>query len=440
MLASNHWCSFGERKTFDIRFFLRAPESIRMKNNPHINETKEAPQPRGHRRVRPSLPPSVVSLPGRIPQQTDPQAIVYPFPQQSPESKRSASTMQQAASLWPTQPAAQFNSSRQSTKVPNLERIHPLKKVDQTRQNLSIDTSYPEGDEFTALIKSMQDSSYGAVESGARRYSDLSPTGDSAKKAMNRSGVHQEGGDFPSKRPPKRPNNATAVPTTPDVSPRRSHRRHNSDNSRTANLPVRARSLTNYDGSPLRPLPRTLSSSSLNNAPASRHHRRRSSNSVFSSVGSVMTDASMMTLVTDIEKSSLFAGYDEFTGQALFNLPISSVQISVEEHPNGEFYQVRENDQTFESYHRQDDDFVDSRINHGKGPRYALPPTRYVIHAPPDLYRRMVDEISSSASLPCGLFFCGHHEDVAKPSLMIAVLVLLIFFGWMGLVAYIYRD
>jgi hypothetical protein len=153
-----------------------------------------------------------------------------------------------------------------------------------------------------------------------------------------------------------------------------------------------------------------------------------------------MTDASMMTLVTDIEKSSLFAGYDEFTGQALFNLPISSVQISVEEHPNGEFYQVRENDQTFESYHRQDDDFVDSRINHGKGPRYALPPTRYVIHAPPDLYRRMVDEISSSASLPCGLFFCGHHEDVAKPSLMIAVLVLLIFFGWMGLVAYIYRD
>ncbi len=381
--------------------------------------------------MRPSLPPSVVSLPGRISQQSE--SIVYPYSQQSPESKRPAShypsTMRHAASLWPTQ-SKPFDYSRQppSSVVPSLERIHPLKKVDQARQSLSLDTSYVEGDEFTALIQGMQEETYGAVDSGNRRISDMSSK--SAKKSL----VGE------SKRPPKRP--MTAVPTTPDVSPRRSHRRHNSDNSRTATLPVRARSLTNYEGSPSRPLPRTLSSSSLNNnVPASRHHRRRSSNSVFSSVGSVMTDASMMTLVTDIEKSSLFAGYDEFTGQALFNLPISSVQISVEEHPNGdEFYQIRENDQTFENYHRQGEDYVVTQINAGSGPRYALPPTRYVIHAPPDLYRRMVDEISSSASLPCGLFFCGHHEDVAKPSLRIAVLVLLIFFGWMGLVAYIYRG
>ncbi|GAX13435.1 hypothetical protein FisN_34Lh037 [Fistulifera solaris] len=410
-----------------------------MNNNHHKNERQEPPQPRGHRRVRPSLPPSVVSLPGRISQPSDSQAIVYPYSQQSPESKRSASnnqsTMQQAASPWPTESHSKpFDYSRQppSSVVPNLERIHPLKKVDPTvaRQNLSIDTSYVEGDEFTALLHGMQDESYGAVESGSRRKSDMPQTSELVKKATSLAGE--------SKRPPKRP--MMAVPTTPDVSPRRSHRRHNSDNSRTAYLPVRARSLTNYEGSSLRPLPRTLSSSSLNNPPASRHHRRRSSNSVFSSVGSVMTDASMMTLVTDIEKSSLFAGYDRFTGQALFKLPISSVQISVEEHPNGEFYQVRENDQTFENYHHQGEDLVDARINHSSGPRYALPPTRYVIHAPPDLYRRMVDEVCRSSSLPCGIFFCGHHEDVAKPSLMIAVLVLLIVFGWMGLVAYIYRG
>lgn len=160
----------------------------------------------------------------------------------------------------------------------------------------------------------------------------------------------------------------------------------------------------------------------------------------------------MMTLVTDIEKSSLFAGYDAVTGQALFNLPISSVRITTEDQQEGmslgEFFQVREHDQVFEEYHRfgeeefgLNNDVVQRSTNAfaSQNP-HALPPTRYIINAPTDLYRRIVDEISSSASLPCGLFFCGHHEDVAKPSLMIPFIVLTCFFGLMGLVAYMYRD
>ena len=161
-----------------------------------------------------------------------------------------------------------------------------------------------------------------------------------------------------------------------------------------------------------------------------------------------MTDASMTTLVADIEKSSLFAGYDEVTGQALFNLPISCVQISMEEHhvgmPPGEFYQFREDDETFENYHRLGGvpfGFDEDRTSHAFTlQQHALPPTRYIIHAPTDLYRRMMDEVSRSSSLPCGLFFCGHHEDVAKPSLMIPIVVLGCFFGLMGIVAYTYRD
>eukprot|EP00970_Alexandrium_tamarense_P019950 scaffold14671_cov228-Alexandrium_tamarense.AAC.2 len=40
-----------------------------------------------------------------------------------------------------------------------------------------------------------------------------------------------------------------------------------------------------------------------------------------------------------------------------------------------------------------------------------------------DIYRRIFDEVSESKNMPCGLFFCGHHEDVRYPSILIAVLV-----------------
>jgi hypothetical protein len=33
----------------------------------------------------------------------------------------------------------------------------------------------------------------------------------------------------------------------------------------------------------------------------------------------------------------------------------------------------------------------------------------------------MFDEVSESKSMPCGTYFCGHHEDVRHPSIMIAV-------------------
>jgi len=53
--------------------------------------------------------------------------------------------------------------------------------------------------------------------------------------------------------------------------------------------------------------------------------------------------------------------------------------------------------------------------------RKPLPPTYYVMSIKSDIYRRMFDEVSESKSMPCGLFFCGHHEDVRYPSIMIAV-------------------
>ena len=57
-----------------------------------------------------------------------------------------------------------------------------------------------------------------------------------------------------------------------------------------------------------------------------------------------------------------------------------------------------------------------------------LPPTHYVMAVKPDIFRRMFDEVSASKSMPCGLFFCGHHEDVRYPSVTIAVIMVSILF------------
>lgn len=381
---------------------------------------------------------------------------------------------------YPTYPSSVQRSSpvqyNRSTEKELDKQEHPLKKasveeatMNATYAHLPLDAS-SEREEYAALLNGMQNVSYGAViGTGASRSFEMPSAGAafSVKMKSRQKVAHNEAFESPAQRPPKRPEAASV--SSQDVSPRRSHRRDSSETSRSAKVHTRARSLTTYESSPLksRGLPRTLSSSSLNAAAPSpkHHHRRRSSNSVFSSVESIMTDASMMTLVTDIGRSSMFAGYDEVTGQALFNLPISSVHISMEDRKQGimpgEFYQMRESDETFENYNQlpggvhfgPGEDFFHGQINHfqcsctcvhcnaceSKQP-YALPPTSYIITVPNDLYRRVVDEISSSSSLPCGLFFCGHHDDVAKPSLIIPLCILACLFGSMGFVAYIYRG
>lgn len=57
-----------------------------------------------------------------------------------------------------------------------------------------------------------------------------------------------------------------------------------------------------------------------------------------------------------------------------------------------------------------------------------LPPSHYVMAVKSDIFRRMFDEVSASKSMPCGLFFCGHHEDVSHPSVKIAVVLVSILF------------
>jgi hypothetical protein len=233
---------------------------------------------------------------------------------------------------------------------------------------------------------------------------------------------------------------------------------------RTSNKPPpahrRRRSLSanQYDSplGPALPLSRVRSSSS-SDVNKTGHHRRNSS--FTGSILSAVTDSSMMTLVTDIEKSAFFGGYDDGTGVAQMNFPGSSIHMTMDETtlPTGHVFRVPIPDEAYEKYHsiadfggldideNENDDFFlcNCNCNNCNGcaaKKELLPPNYYVLTIDDDLYKRMLDEVCSSAQMPCRLFFWGHHEDVSHPSVSIAAAVLTILFMAMGTVAYVLRP
>jgi hypothetical protein len=60
-----------------------------------------------------------------------------------------------------------------------------------------------------------------------------------------------------------------------------------------------------------------------------------------------------------------------------------------------------------------------------------LPHNHYLLTVDHDLYKRVISEIADSRNTPCGLFFCGHHEDVSRPSICIALGLVSIVLGVM---------
>eukprot|EP00980_Cylindrotheca_fusiformis_P031689 scaffold26791_cov93-Cylindrotheca_fusiformis.AAC.1 len=52
----------------------------------------------------------------------------------------------------------------------------------------------------------------------------------------------------------------------------------------------------------------------------------------------------------------------------------------------------------------------------GKQQDLLLPHAKYLLPVDSNVYKQIVAEISDAHSMPCGLFFCGHHEDVAHPT------------------------
>lgn len=207
---------------------------------------------------------------------------------------------------------------------------------------------------------------------------------------------------------------------------------------------------------------------------ANRHRRG-------SSIASVVSEASMKSIVSDIRKSTFYT-VNEKTGEAQLSFPHENVHLilvneeekGVRYIPNGarhfrsstsnqslrmgQLYKVPVNEEEFEAYHLASvcedpsglygDYLLDfdatqyCRCNclhctHCAGKKEGkLSVNFYCLVVDDGLYRRLVDEISSSQTMPCGIFFCGHHEDVRRPSMCIPVVILGLFLGSMALSAF----
>ena len=201
--------------------------------------------------------------------------------------------------------------------------------------------------------------------------------------------------------------------------------------------------------------------------PPGRQHRRSSS---IASTGamSVQSEASFMSVVSDIRKSSFYGGYDENTGNVQLHYPRENIHLSSsKELRQGWIYAMPIDTEAFEEYHRQAEDAMfweDEELDHilhkcgcecpacyhgctghssnsrkkkitsSTDPFLGLPQTTYALAIDENIYKRVLDEISQASTMPCGLFYCGHHEDVDHPSILIALVIVVALLVAMGCV------
>jgi len=172
------------------------------------------------------------------------------------------------------------------------------------------------------------------------------------------------------------------------------------------------------------------------------HVRASSSVSEVSLGASVATSTSMVSHVTDISKSAFFGGTTA-TGNVQLHFPFENVRLTMDDAlPTGVLYMRHVDEDQYEDYHIMNDEHsvpwdLDELPCHctclkciGCTERnQQLAPSHYIMTIEDDLYRRIFDEISASRSMPCGLFFCGHHEDVNQPSILIAGTIVALFMG-----------
>lgn len=184
------------------------------------------------------------------------------------------------------------------------------------------------------------------------------------------------------------------------------------------------------------------------------HHRRSSS---MKSMTSVATDASHYSIVSDIRKSSFYGGIHEKSGTVQMHYPFENVYLAVPddaetlEMKRGHLYVANADEHIYENYHRVAEEIdmytqwhdnplactcTCNNCNTCTGKQELLPPNYYAMAVDDDLYRRVLLEIAESQTMPCGLFFCGHHEDVAYPSIFIAIFIVSAVFAGMGAIAF----
>lgn len=265
------------------------------------------------------------------------------------------------------------------------------------------------------------------------------------------------------------------------------HRRVNSDTPLRANRVNRRGSADELRGSGHNRA-RTLSGG--NPVLQRPRHRRANSASSYHSIGRAspnggasIADSSQVSMRSNIAKSSLFAGVDG-DGRPLLYYPYEATrlvmipdlkkresksvrkggyeEIADDDTAEEEFHlpltighlysqQVINMDDYYEDYHRVSDDMEQGitpqwesldaknkkstlRVEDGED---LLPPTNYVVAVSDDIYRRIFSEIADAQTMPCGLFFCGHHEDVDHPSFWIPATLVIILLSTMAYLSYI---
>ncbi|KAL7575749.1 hypothetical protein ACA910_003080 [Epithemia clementina (nom. ined.)] len=194
------------------------------------------------------------------------------------------------------------------------------------------------------------------------------------------------------------------------------------------------------------------------------HHRRPSfsrnhSSTDLQSVGG-QSVTSHHSVVSDISKSALFQGVTE-EGHVQLRFPYEAVRlISNKNMDSGRLYMQEIPAAQYESYHLAAEELTawEHRLDHENrfkgldctctctncngctGKRELIPPTFYALRIDEDLYRHVLDEIAAAHQTPCGLFFCGHHEDVSSPSISIAIGIIVLLFAGMGYVAFVVQS
>eukprot|EP00934_Nitzschia_sp_Nitz4_P000600 Nitzschia sp. Nitz4//scaffold23_size168460//15883//17412//NITZ4_002202-RA/size168460-processed-gene-0.247-mRNA-1//-1//CDS//3329543584//600//frame0 len=178
-------------------------------------------------------------------------------------------------------------------------------------------------------------------------------------------------------------------------------------------------------------------------------HRRANSTSSMQSMSS--------GVVSNIAKSDFFAGVDK-KGRVQMHFPFEAIRLVMVDPKRpalkaGHLYfdgQANDYDQ-FEEYHRLTTaenggiapapqwESLDrpanvcgctcNNCNGCLGKKELLPPPQYIMPVNDNVYRHIVGEIADAHAMPCGLFFCGHHEDVAHPSILIAVFIVVVLFA-----------
>ncbi|KAL3794312.1 hypothetical protein HJC23_012437 [Cyclotella cryptica] len=174
----------------------------------------------------------------------------------------------------------------------------------------------------------------------------------------------------------------------------------------------------------------------------SRHSRTTSEVSTTSFASALSVDRSVEPAKIDLAKSSIFKDVTS-EGIVRLQLPKDNFRLlSDRDLESGYVYkrQLIDNEADyFQDFHTAEEStfFLNTttgchclcdNCNHCHSRRKMLPPTYYVMSVKSDIFRRMFDEVLESKSMPCGLFFCGHHEDLRYPSIMIAVAIVFVVF------------